>query len=515
MVLSDTVQEHTDSCKNQDMQSSQESLISYVNQDNFLGGDTNHEEKLNHISSTEESNVLLEDELMKLRKRLALYEAPEDLTPFRFDIVGYNYVYKNKETSKLPSSVNYVSYVLYDIERTSADSPRITRESTSSKKAVHVSRRYSDFMILSQLLEEEFSDLLLPGLPSKTTLRTLDQHFIEIRLLKLNEYLRILLSIETRGSSYLKQFLYLSTEEWQETVTQKINVLNNKLLSNTETTIKNAAKIPVVKLKGWMHTANKGLSTSLNLNLNPNIIAVKDYFKGALSNSTPTNSTKPKIKEPKTPDKNGFMYSYNSFFDTEFSLSVQQNSSKAANKGLNRLQIYQGLSTSFSKKYRATSKKSSYFLKLRDAVEKLGLNMGTINNQTGPIMLNILTTFGTSFQVLSNCLLQYNKALSSERMSKSNLFLSTFQSELCLSGFPRFRHLIDNSLENQELSRENFASANQKGITQINKCKKTIELNLKDNLVGYIKAEISATKERLTSCRSLLEEIVNLEVDLG
>lgn len=83
-------------------------------------------------------------------------------------------------------------------------------------------RRFSDWVVLAQILENEIPQSLLPKRPPKKLGilgRNLDNEFVEHRMLQLHAYTQCLARHPTvTHNQVFRKFLYLPSEQWEELI---------------------------------------------------------------------------------------------------------------------------------------------------------------------------------------------------------------------------------------------------------------------------------------------------------
>lgn len=187
-----------------------------------------------HSISDSASLVSLQNEVDELRTRLQLYERPMDLDAFVFRVAE-----SRRVSIHLTDSLQFPSHVVYRIERISK----------SNGGSIVLYRRFSDFVSLAALLEREFPQCLLPNIPPKRKINNTKDSFVKFRLLQLDMYLLSLTEHPIlKSSAVLKQFLYISTEQWQELVERQLvqgqrQKQHDSMMNSLMETVK-SAKLP-------------------------------------------------------------------------------------------------------------------------------------------------------------------------------------------------------------------------------------------------------------------------------
>lgn len=148
----------------------------------------------------------LEEELEALRLKIRHYEEPPD-----FDLNEYTISVNGIQRTK-SSLLGVGGHVRYCIL---VKNPQV-------KSALKVFRRFSDWVVLSQILENEVPLSLLPQRPPKKLGilgRNMDSDFVEHRMLQLHAYTQCLArNPSVRHNQAFRKFLYLPSEQWEELI---------------------------------------------------------------------------------------------------------------------------------------------------------------------------------------------------------------------------------------------------------------------------------------------------------
>lgn len=407
----------------------------------------------------------LERELEDLKLKLRLYEEPPD-----FDLNEYSIQVNGVQRTR-GNLLGVGGHVRYCIN---VKNPKI-------KTSLKVFRRFSDWVVLSQILQQELPFSFLPMRPPKKMGLLggqLDAAFVDLRVHELHAYTQCLVRHPSvRNNQSFRKFLYLPSEQWDELIGNVAGQVNAVDITDQNQELKQNL---------WKGLEKTGMS----------LLGSFGLFAGGQTRSVVKSKNKHVLVDA---DATRFCNVYERLMYVHVEEESDSNNLVRGDRSV----VLEGATKSLLELVDSMEGKNHESELVAVALERLSMDEGT---QLGPVLFNMLNAFSAalheSYQADTVLLVDIkNKSVSDHELLQS-LQQQTFISQ----GGPTFYENIfkdEKSLPSNKVFESTL-------IPELDRVETDRTETLAYSLEPYVQAQIQNAQSKTEAYRKLLETLTDL-----